>query len=678
MTGSDTMTATGGLEALLPSLIKLSRECGADPELVLGGGGNTSVKADGRMLVKASGAELARIDADGFVAVDQSRLLALLEDEAAADDPAALTAGIAAARLDPAHAQRPSVECILHALLPQTFIVHTHPTPANILGCCTQAHELAAEWFGDELLVTDYVDFGLSLARTLRQRIEQYRKQHGHAPGLILVRNHGLFAAADSADAVRHLMQRVVDTIRRKLGPPPAEPFGPITRADDDRRRQLLLTIAPAMRGLLAETHGQLAGACFDDGDAAMQLAGGAEGRAVTEAGPITPDQVAYAGSFPLWFDPPAGQGNERALIEALRRAIDGHTSAHAAPPRIVLVPGVGLFATGRSPRSAQTAAAVYRQTIAILAGARQLGGVNVLTGPQRRFVERASGRGYGEPAAGGPEGRVGGKVALVTGAAQGFGLEIARNLAAEGAYVVLADINQQGAAEQAAAIVAEHGPHRAIGLAVNVTGEESVAACIEQAVRACGGLDVLVANAGVLRAESVKTQALSDFEFVTAVNYTGYFACVKHAAPVMATQHAACPDYRGDIIQINSKSGLTGSNRNAAYAGSKFGGVGLTQSFALELIEDGIKVNSICPGNFFDGPLWSDPENGLFVQYLRTGKVPGAETIEDVKRAYEEKVPMKRGCTAADVMRAIYYLIEQQYETGQALPVTGGQVMLR
>jgi sorbitol-6-phosphate 2-dehydrogenase len=144
-----------------------------------------------------------------------------------------------------------------------------------------------------------------------------------------------------------------------------------------------------------------------------------------------------------------------------------------------------------------------------------------------------------------------------------------------------------------------------------------------------------------------------------------------------MAAQHRADPQYMSDIIQINSKSGLAGSNRNGAYAGGKFGGIGLTQSFALELIEDGIKVNSICPGNLFDGPLWSDPENGLFVQYLRTGKVPGVKTIEQVRKFYENKVPMGRGCTTADVMHAIYYLMDQKYETGQAVPVTGGQVML-
>jgi sorbitol-6-phosphate 2-dehydrogenase len=215
------------------------------------------------------------------------------------------------------------------------------------------------------------------------------------------------------------------------------------------------------------------------------------------------------------------------------------------------------------------------------------------------------------------------------------------------------------------------------VGLAIDVTDGESVRNAIHQVVRKYGGFDLFVSNAGVLKAESVTTQPAKDFELVTDVNYKGYFLCVQNAAPIMAAQHMAKCDYMSDIIQINSKSGLAGSNRNAAYAGSKFGGIGLTQSFALELIEDGIKVNSVCPGNFFDGPLWSDPEKGLFVQYLRTGKVAGAKTIEDVRRAYEAKVPMGRGCTTADIMVAIYYVMAQRYETGQAVPVTGGQVML-
>ncbi len=152
---------------------------------------------------------------------------------------------------------------------------------------------------------------------------------------------------------------------------------------------------------------------------------------------------------------------------------------------------------------------------------------------------------------------------------------------------------------------------------------------------------------------------------------------CAKYAAAIMEAQYCADHEWYGDIITINSKSGLEGSKNNYAYAGSKFGGIGLTQSFALELCPYNIKVNAICPGNYLDGPLWSDPERGLFVQYLNAGKVPGAKTVEDVRKYYMAKVPMNRGCFPADVAKAIFYAVEQKYETGQAIPVTGGQVML-
>ena len=274
-------------------------------------------------------------------------------------------------------------------------------------------------------------------------------------------------------------------------------------------------------------------------------------------------------------------------------------------------------------------------------------------------------------------QGRMAGRIIIVTGAAQGFGLGIAQDLVKEGASVVLADINIGEAEKQAEALRKKHGPNRAKSVSMNVTDPASIRSAISETVKIFGGFDGFISNAGVVKAESVKTQPVKDFDFVTEVNYRGYFLCTQAAAQILALQHKACSDYFSDIIQINSKSGLVGSNRNGAYAGSKFGGIGLTQSFALELIEDGIKVNSICPGNFFDGPLWSDPDNGLFAQYLESGKIPGAKTIDDVKRAYESKVPMGRGCTTPDVMKAIYYLIEQKYETGQALPVSGGQVML-
>jgi sorbitol-6-phosphate 2-dehydrogenase len=268
-------------------------------------------------------------------------------------------------------------------------------------------------------------------------------------------------------------------------------------------------------------------------------------------------------------------------------------------------------------------------------------------------------------------------KIALVTGGAQGFGEEIVRGLAASGALVFIADLNLQGAERLAAEINAAEKRTAALAVAVNVADEASVEGMFRQVVETAGGLDLCISNAGVLKAASLLKQDLGSFKLVTDVNYTGFFLIAKHAGRLLRLQHRTAGEWKTDIIQINSKSGLEGSNKNAAYAGGKFGGVGLTESFALELVEYNIKVNAVCPGNFFDGPLWSDPEKGLFVQYLRAGKVPGARTIGDVKAFYESKVPMKRGCTGPDVLRALYYIVEQEYETGQAVPVTGGQVML-
>ncbi|MDR2572277.1 MAG: SDR family NAD(P)-dependent oxidoreductase [Oscillospiraceae bacterium] len=274
--------------------------------------------------------------------------------------------------------------------------------------------------------------------------------------------------------------------------------------------------------------------------------------------------------------------------------------------------------------------------------------------------------------------GRLFGKIAIVTGGAQGFGKGIAEAMAAEGAYITVADMNFEGASTCAAMLNEQYGDNTAIAIEVDVSNAESVERMVQDTVLTFGGLDILVSNAGILIAGNLDDLSKESFELVTKVNYTGYFLCAKYAAVPMKLQSSISPGYMMDIIEINSKSGLEGSNKNFAYAGSKFGGIGLTQSFAMELVEYGIKVNAICPGNFLDGPLWSDPKRGLFKQYLDSGKVAGAKTTRDVREFYEKKVPLGRGCTIADVVCALLYVIEQKYETGQAIPVTGGQVMLR
>jgi len=268
-------------------------------------------------------------------------------------------------------------------------------------------------------------------------------------------------------------------------------------------------------------------------------------------------------------------------------------------------------------------------------------------------------------------------KVVAVTGGAMGYGEGIARLLFGEGANVLIMDVNEKAGMDLSRELNRQVSPNRSWFVKADVSSLESMEQAVYESVLEFSGLDVMISNAGVLKAGSIEDLEPDDFDFVTRVNYYGYYNCVKAAVPVMKLQNRYSEGNFADIIQINSKSGLEGSKKNFAYAASKFAGVGLTQSFAKELIGDRIKVNAICPGNFFEGPLWSDPKNGLFVQYLNAGKVPGATTIEDVKRHYESMVPAGRGCRVEDVIKALKYVIDQEYETGQAIPVTGGQLML-
>ena len=255
-------------------------------------------------------------------------------------------------------------------------------------------------------------------------------------------------------------------------------------------------------------------------------------------------------------------------------------------------------------------------------------------------------------------------RIAIVTGGAQGLGEAICWRLAREGAHVVVADLNLAGAERVAAGIAAQTG-RRAVAVGVDVTAEDQVAAMVDRAVDEFGRLDILVSNAGILIAGPVDEFPAEKWRAVIDVNLVGYFLCAKHAARVMKPQRS------GVIVQINSKSGKKGSYKSSAYAASKFGAIGLTQSIALELAEYNVRVNAVCPGNLLDSPLWVD---SLYRQYAKRWGI----TEEEVRQKYIDQVPMKRGCTYEDVCNVVVFLASDQasYMTGQAVNVTGGQEM--
>jgi sorbitol-6-phosphate 2-dehydrogenase len=240
-------------------------------------------------------------------------------------------------------------------------------------------------------------------------------------------------------------------------------------------------------------------------------------------------------------------------------------------------------------------------------------------------------------------------RIALVTGGAQGLGEAICHRLAHEGAHIIVADINLEGS-ENVADDIRRRTDRNAIGVQVDVSNELMVEQMFSRIIAEFGKLDVMVSNAGVLFSGAVDEIDVEKWRMVIEINLVGYFLCLKYATRLMKNQGS------GSIIQVNSKSGKKGSFKNSAYAASKFGGIGLTQSAALELAEFGVRINS------------------LYKQYAANYGI----TEEEVRHKYIDQVPMKRGCTYDDVCNVIVFLASDQssYMTGQAINVTGGQEM--
>ena len=654
----------------IKDLIEVSQYYGQKKEYVIAGGGNTSYKNDEHLWIKASGINLSDIDENGFCVLDRQKLNDIPNQQFSSDPVERedeVKNALLNARVDPAKGLRPSVETSLHNLFSYSFVVHTHSTLVNGLMCSNQAAEKTKEIFGDNVLFVPYSDPGYILFKLIAEEIEKYNEKFGHDPQIVLIQNHGIFVAANSIDEIHGIYAGVESKLKSTFNKFPE--YKKLEVSDK------IVDVLPAVRMLLSEEKLKVATA-FNSSWVENYI----ENKVAFNNGiakPFNPDQMVYCGSEYLYIEDSI---SEESIIEETRQSVADFKIRKGVLPKVIFIQNEGVIVVEDSPVSVQYLKDIVNDFCQIGTLSENFGGPHPLTTEQAAFIENWEVEHYRKKVSlgGKPQGLLDNKIVVVTGAAQGFGAGIAEILHKQGANIVVADLNKEKGLEFAEKLNSVKSKNKARFIKVNVAEADSVESLVRETVLHFGGLDVMISNAGILHAGSLDEMDADTFELMTKVNYSGYFLCSKYAQKVMKTQHKYKPDLYMDIIQINSKSGLKGSNKNFAYAGGKFGGIGLTQSFALELMPFKIKVNSICPGNFFDGPLWSDPEKGLFVQYLNAGKVPGAKTIDDVKSFYEAQVPAGRGCTAEDVAKAIFYVIDQKYETGQAVPVTGGQNMLK
>ena len=655
----------------LSTIVSISHKYGSNPDFVLAGGGNTSYKDSKYLYIKGSGTTLATITEEGFVKMNRAKLAKMFEKRYPKDTvkrEAMVLEDMMDAREKSELSKRPSVETLLHNLINYTYIVHTHPAELNGLTCGQSGQRAAKRLFGNDFIWIGLVEPGYVLAAELKKKMDRYKAQHGKDADLILLQNHGVFIAGNTKKEIEEKTKFVFNQIRSKLKKKPD-----FSEVEFDKERAAF--IAPALRMMMMD--GENAPILtFRTNKQVMKFVESEEAFYPVSSA-YSPDHIVYCKPYPLYV---AYAEDLDAQYDLLKKGLEDYKAKYGFMPRVIAVQKLGFFAYGTSKKNADICADVFMDACKIGAYSQNFGGPLFMTQAMIDFICNWEVESYRSKVslAGAGALRLQDKISIVTGSAQGFGQGIAEHMLGQGANVVIADLNYDLAKANSDAMNEKFGRGRTIACKADVGDEAFVTDMVYDCVLAYGGLDIFVNNAGIAIAGSLEEMTQARFELVTKINYTAYYLGAKLASRIMKIQNRFAPDYFMDIIQINSKSGLSGSNKNFAYAGSKFGGIGLTQSFALELAPFNIKVNAVCPGNFLNGPLWMDPVKGLFVQYFKAGKVPGAKSVDDVRKFYESKVPMNRGCETIDVARAVFYIVEQKYETGQAIPVTGGQEMLK
>jgi rhamnulose-1-phosphate aldolase/alcohol dehydrogenase len=661
----------------LDALVYRSNLLASDRSIVNFGGGNTSVKVSqvdhtGRttevLWVKGSGSDLATIDRSGFTGLRLEEILPLAERAAMPDEE--MVAYLARCQLDPSM-PRPSIETLLHAFIPHPHVDHTHPDAIGAIVGATDGERLAEECFGTDAVWIPYIRPGFALSKLVAEAVAS-----SPAAGIVLLAKHGLVTwgatAAESYAATLDAINRAAAFVEERRSA--AEPFGGAARAplEHDRRVALLAEVMPALRGALS-VDGQRV-LQIDLSPAVLEFVAGRDSHELSQVGAACPDHLVHTKRRPAWieFDPESDDAaglrdrlveqvglfheRERAYFEKYRAA--GDTLLDPSP-RVVLIEGVGLVSAGRTLKAAKLARDLYLRAIAVMRGASGLGGFVSLDDEESYAIEYWPLELYKLSLAPAPR-EFQGAVVLITGGAGGIGSATARAFAADGACVVLADLDGEGAAE----VAAELG-EVAVAVVADVTDESSIVNAYREAALAFGGVDVVVSNAGIASSAPILETSLELWDRNNDILARGYFLVAREAARQLVEQGTG-----GSIVFIGSKNALAPGKGAAAYSAAKAAELHLARCLAEELGGHGIRVNTVNPDAVLEGSrIWDSA--------WREERAAAYGIADDELEAfYRERTTLKVNVLPADIAAAILYFASSRRSgksTGNILNVDGG-----
>ncbi len=646
-------------EDVIEQLVYQSRLVGMEEALVLWGGGNNSVKARATdllgapievMYIKSSGSDMKSIVPKQFPGVRLDFIAPLRpRDEDMTDQE--MVDYLAKCLIDPASA-RPSIETLLHAFLPAKAVLHTHADAILALTNTRGREQTVRDCFGDAVILVPYRRPGFRLSRDVADAFDA----QPDAAGLVLM-NHGLITWGDT---VQEAYERHIALVTR------AEEFQSSSRrvveSSSSKTRRLEDSKTPQLRGAL---RGRILE--FDDSPEVLAFLERPDVATITQIGAATPDHLLYTKRYPLLLN----EGDDvRAALDAYIARAKQHYDAHPSEfamldptPRIVLMPGVGMWTAGKDARAARIVRDIYHHTMRILAAATSLGGYATLDDHDAFHAEYWPLELYKLTLLP-KEKELASKVALITGAASGIGRACAERFAEEGAHVVVTDVDLGLAEQVAQKIAGKNGLRRAIALRLDVSDEAAVDGAFAETVRAYGGVDVVVSNAGISSFGSLDTLPASEWDRSFAVNARGHFLVARAAMRIMKAQAL------GGAIVFNASKNVTAPGKEfGAYSVSKAAEAQLCRIVALEGGEFGIRANMLNPDAIFGGSrFWSDEmrEQRAQAYGIDTSKLPDF---------YRNRTLLKVEVTADDVAEAALFLAgpRSAKTTGAMLPVDGG-----
>jgi rhamnulose-1-phosphate aldolase/alcohol dehydrogenase len=661
-------------------LVYASRLVGAETSLVVWGGGNTSIKTTERdhrgratsvLRVKGSGSDLKSIQKKDFPGVRMDDILALLERQDMGDEE--MVAYLAHGLMEPGGV-RPSIETLLHGLVEAPVVIHTHADAIVSLTNNDKAADVLAGVYGKDVIALNYRRPGFKISREVADTIAGQPQARA-----LLLEKHGTICwgatVRDAYDATLELITRAEEAIaerkrgRRAFGGPRVPVLEPAAR------RAAALDLAPRLRGRLSQRKRVIVG--FDDSERVTEFVSAADAPALSQVGPATPDHTIYTKRLPCFValdaarEPAAVWTAIEHSIETFVRDYTAYVDAHRDPaleltdplPRVVLVPGLGVFTAGRDARTAGIVDDIYHHTIDVIGNAAAFGRYVSLSAKDAFDVEYWPLELYKLTLAP-PEKELARRIVLVTGGGSGIGRAIAHRLAAEGAHVAVTDVDAASAARVADEITKAAGGGRAFGIGLDVTREDSVRAAFEETVLRWGGLDVLVSNAGIAHSAPVDRMALADWERSFAVNATGHFLVARETMRVLIRQGIG-----GSLVFVATKNVMSPGKDFAAYSAAKAAEAQLAKVLALEGAPHGIRSNIINPDAVFqDSKLWSEEIR----RERAAAQGIGVDQIEDF---YRKRNLLGARILPDDVAQAALFFASDRSAktTGCTLTVDGG-----